>query len=803
MLKKSKYLILGTVMAFMLSLAAPKAFADFSDDDGLQVLRGASITGGNCNADALVQNDLVPNADGTLKKPSQQSCIRQGVSLYGNPDLPFKINIHYNADEDIKANLETIGVLLGIALGGPQSLLAPITIPAFLTAFGIWAAVIDNDYTMDLNATKNIGFVIFETQLIGDKACVYAHMMGLIKFKVNRADYKNLPATMNVGTYPNIRTVSTDSVTKSDALPSNCIYAPPPRSMLQPPAWGNMISKVCTDYDSSASNFRWPVEPFSTSTKGDNRAFTGVVIQCIEDTMNNIFTNTDANGDTFFGKMQKGLVSAIRALLALYIIFVGYEYIVGKKGIKQEEWMWLGLRLALVLYFAAGSGMADMLPRLQNFTKSISLIVMEASAGNQLQAQDALNNMQTAENDFDLASQDLTQSRYKEAQARNALIKDPNNGALKSAVTAAQTDVAAKLTTYNDKLTVLNKDKADADSYGYKYCDFSDLGPAAYIDDKGIDHSNMRLWDMIDCKMSKYLGIGDYMEVRSVPNILIIGVASIFSHVFGIFIFAFILTILIFIILITVRVVHIYIMASIALVLLVYISPLIIPAALFKFTKDIFDKWLTNIIAYTIQPILLFTFLSFLFSAFDMVIYDGNHKFVPMTTTHNIDENRICMIRTTNGGLLCKSGDFDGIDENTLECVDKDAPGCIYHKLHIHVIKGPLGLQFYDMPMSFSQGKNLLIGLLKLILVSFIAHAVLGLVESMATTLTNAAGGGVSQLSGALKPGDVGPAGYQAATGLGKWATGTTIKAGMNHASKSSGVGKTRNAIRSTANKNP
>jgi type IV secretory pathway VirB6-like protein len=735
--KRSNYRIIGAALAVMLLVTQQQAFAVENDMPALMKYDGhpvAYILHANCDTGALPEHDNDKKSDGTSKADWEKSCIGKNITLDG--DNPFKVKIYYDAINDQKAAIAA-------------------TIFGSATWFLINAAIVaaNNPYEVDLGGSKYIFPVTtFRVGLEGDKACVYVNIMGLANFKVVRDGIVDLN--------PSTAEIDQKTEQRLDALPVHCIYAPLPRPLLKPPSWGGMISKVCTDYDSSASNFRYPLlesdmvngEP-KPNAKGKSRSFSGVVVQCIEETMNNIFTYKDGNNQSFFSKMQSGLITAIRGLLALYVIFFGYEFVTGKKGIKDNEWHWFALKFALVVYFAAGSGMADLLPKLQTATKELSLIVMEANAsdivtdeGLVISEDTARSAMETTQNDFEIASQKLADARVMEAKAQKAMNQGASgDSALISVYNAAVSETAVKLAEYKSKLTAYNLATSNVESFGYKYCDFRDIEDSEYMVD-GKDMHSMRLWDMIDCKISKYLGVGDYVEVRDAPQILLIAIGSFFSHFgIGLLIFALTIVILIFIMLIVIRVVHIYIMSFIALILLVYISPLIIPSSLFKFTKFIFDAWLKQVIAYIIMPVILFTFLSFLFSAFDMVIYDGNHHFVPMSTPHTAYENKLCL-KNSSGERICS---FEGVDTTDLKCDDENSLGCIYQKIKITSRTLPiLVATVYDIEASYGQAGMMFLGLLKLLLVCFIAHAALGLVEEMANKITNAAGGGTA-LSGA------------------------------------------------------
>ncbi len=62
---------------------------------------------------------------------------------------------------------------------------------------------------------------------------------------------------------------------------------------------------------------------------------------------------------------------------------------------------------------------------------------------------------------------------------------------------------------------------------------------------------------------------------------------------------------------------HIFIISSISIISLIYISPITITCVLFKKTKNIFDKWWKYLLSFALQPVILFAYLGVLIFAFD------------------------------------------------------------------------------------------------------------------------------------------------------------------------------------------
>ncbi len=124
----------------------------------------------------------------------------------------------------------------------------------------------------------------------------------------------------------------------------------------------------------------------------------------------------------------------------------------------------------------------------------------------------------------------------------------------------------------------------------------------------------LAIWDMLDCKIARSLGFG--LEA-SVPNLIYMILAGFLTGGMGIiffiatFIFAF------YLLAFTIRSLHIFLISSMAITIMIYVSPITITACLFKRTEGIFKQWRTNLISFVLQPVILFCYLGILISIFD------------------------------------------------------------------------------------------------------------------------------------------------------------------------------------------
>ncbi len=143
----------------------------------------------------------------------------------------------------------------------------------------------------------------------------------------------------------------------------------------------------------------------------------------------------------------------------------------------------------------------------------------------------------------------------------------------------------------------------------------------------------LAVWDMLDCKLARAIGYGPNV---SVPNLAIMIFAGFITGGLGVvfflaaFVFAFLLLSLIL------RAVHIFLLSSVAIIILIYISPVTITMAMFQKTKPIFDNWVKQILGLSLQPVILFAYLGIFIAIFNVTImgdvsFTGDGREVPKT----------------------------------------------------------------------------------------------------------------------------------------------------------------------------
>ncbi len=181
----------------------------------------------------------------------------------------------------------------------------------------------------------------------------------------------------------------------------------------------------------------------------------------------------------------------------------------------------------------------------------------------------------------------------------------------------------------------------------------------------------LAIWDTLDCKTMRYLGFGPQVSAASIASIII---ASFFTGPIGIYFALSLMFFGIFLIATTIRALHIFLSSAMLIILFVFISPVIIPMVLFEQTKNIFKQWLTNLITFILQPMILFAYIAILISVMDKVLI-GSAEFVgdpPMKTVsckercYDSDGNKVPYIDNSTPPPCDKKGEelIDPMDDS-------------------------------------------------------------------------------------------------------------------------------------------
>lgn len=319
---------------------------------------------------------------------------------------------------------------------------------------------------------------------------------------------------------------------------------------------------------------------FGGDALGSQRHFTAPIVQCVKETLENLFFNRvghsqclnygeypDSEGvcpnnkyvtkgeftykkgnkvsDTsFFAMVQSKLSLIVKVTLSLSITFLGLKILVMKTDIRnKKEILTYVLKIGIILYFATGDAWQSLFFKgVYGASSEISKIVFK------------VNN-------------------YSDPEKRDGC-------QFISSVASDGKDISSSITY-----------------------------PA------GKDY--LSVWDTLDCKIARYLGFG---PEASYANIAALIFSSFFTGSIGLY---FSISILIFglmLIAASIRALHIFLASSISIIVMVFVSPIAFLALLFDRTKSIFDQWLKELLGFCLQPIILFAYLAIFITIMDKAL---------------------------------------------------------------------------------------------------------------------------------------------------------------------------------------
>ncbi|WP_341812020.1 type IV secretion system protein [Wolbachia endosymbiont (group A) of Conops quadrifasciatus] len=261
---------------------------------------------------------------------------------------------------------------------------------------------------------------------------------------------------------------------------------------------------------------------------------------------------------------------------------------------------------------------------------------------------------------------------------------------------------------------------------------------------KKVSYSYLAPWDRLDCRILFYLGapldgiggkIGDggvatlAVLLGAAPVLLVAG--SVIGIIFAggqilIALVAIFMAILMMMVILWLC--YVFILSLVALSVIIILSPLFIPMVLFQHTKGYFDGWVKELITYSLYPVILFAFLSFMFIACDKIYFknlnfelDKSYKNKQPDKSYEKKQAEISYSKKKQWFKL-KDGECDK-NEATLACMMQN-----------YSFKKSSILGLFDFTyMEF--GSPLIGELLKLCLVLFLFYHFLNILPNMAAEL--------------------------------------------------------------------
>ena len=149
----------------------------------------------------------------------------------------------------------------------------------------------------------------------------------------------------------------------------------------------------------------------------------------------------------------------------------------------------------------------------------------------------------------------------------------------------------------------------------------------------------LAMWDTLDCKIARYLGFGPEVSAANIASLIL---AGFLTGPIGIYFALSVMFFGFFFIVATIRALHIFLSSCMSIIIFVFISPIIIPTLLFEKTKNIFTGWLTQLIGFCIQPMLLFAYIAIFIMVLDKTVI-GSATFSGAPPSRTISCSKTCI----------------------------------------------------------------------------------------------------------------------------------------------------------------
>jgi len=235
-----------------------------------------------------------------------------------------------------------------------------------------------------------------------------------------------------------------------------------------------------------------------------------------------------------------------------------------------------------------------------------------------------------------------------------------------------------------------------------------ETGEEVYAEGK----SYLAIFDTLDCKMAKYLGYGPDTEFS---ELILFIITALLSSGLGLLIFFVGLLLFFVIVSLAIKILYIFVISFIAINILIFVSPIIIPTILFSKTKNIFESWLKQLLSFCLQPLFLVLFVGFVIAVFDQMAV-GSAQFM-----HNANNYR-------DVTLICPEGTYDSLvclfDIGPFDTFDSFSNASAFIGIRI------------DIPMLEYEFYKVLLKSFDFLIILYVLYTIVGKIPEVAADIT-------------------------------------------------------------------
>lgn len=410
-------------------------------------------------------------------------------------------------------------------------------------------------------------------------------------------------------------------MTLNEKYKANCIKIPPKDEQINVATLPGSVSAYC--YSNVQSGY-------------DNFSFTGKALRCFENTLKNIyFGYTDIYDDTvndhgvvsdvviekqciddlqdedgsctksIYNMISSDLENFVSLILTLSIVFIGIRFTIGA-GLKWGELVVQFTKIGFVLYFVQGNawkdGYYDFLTR---SSYELASDFYKVTLEDDFVTQELKDALEPLESEDEGSGEKLEETPPELKRSCNIIGSD-----------LLRNEVAVEL----KKCNFFSGYKLDGNAYK-------------------SDEKHYAILDSLDCKFSNYIGMN---KNNVFPALVKTAFAILVSKASGLFFFITAMIFLFVAIIFMLKITFMLVSAIVMINFFILLSPIMIPMILLGYTKKFFDKWISSLIGFSLQPFLVFALISLL-----MILIDHFYGFIA-----GIYDIQISYIQNNNLGIF-------------------------------------------------------------------------------------------------------------------------------------------------------
>ncbi len=204
----------------------------------------------------------------------------------------------------------------------------------------------------------------------------------------------------------------------------------------------------------------------------------------------------------------------------------------------------------------------------------------------------------------------------------------------------------------------------DNDKYSGCYFFKHDEIPNNY-DDYG-NRKYLAIFDTLDCKLSRYFGFDS--ETFTNPPILSYFISGIFSFGFTLILILPFILVVMSLLFFTFKMAYVFIVNSLKMTLLLFVSPIMIPLYLFGKTRGMFNSWIQKIFTTIFAPVFVVMSLALFLLIFDKYFVGEARFYGTKEPIRDVYCGTICKISDTNFYYITGKSTSESYKNAVKEC---------------------------------------------------------------------------------------------------------------------------------------